>query len=81
MNTMLEGGLLMMLTLPLLIAVLLATDIIAGCRAGAPTLCSGRTPEHNGSQSTRFSSRSCSACHRPMQAGWQVCPYDGTEAQ
>ncbi len=36
MNTMLEGGLLMMRTLPLLIVVLLTTVIIAGSWAGAP---------------------------------------------
>ena len=56
---MLEGGLLMMLTLPLLIVVLLATAIIAGSCAGPPTVGRGPTRAQTGSQSALFSSRSC----------------------
>ena len=87
MNTMLEGGLLMMLTLPLLIAVLLATDIIAGCRADAPTVGRGPTRAQNGSQSTLFSSRSCclSSLHAGRLAGpslrWNRSAVDSDSSQ
>jgi hypothetical protein len=72
------GNLLLVLSLTILMVLLLGIAVISRSESGAPTGFTSRTPSQYGSQGTIFSSKSCSTCHRSMQADWEVCPYDGT---
>jgi hypothetical protein len=78
---MMWGGFIFMFLFPLLMLGLLALVFIVaaggmgwirGVSAQAPTV----QPVY---PAPLFSSKTCPACHRPVQADWQVCPYDGTK--
>lgn len=79
---MIGGGILLMFLLPLLLIGLLALILIAATGSGGALM--RNSGMHNSqaqpiSTSPWFSSKSCPVCRRPLQADWQVCPYDGTK--
>jgi hypothetical protein len=80
---MMGGGILFMFLLPLLLIGLLALILITATGGSVALLRSSGMQNSRAqpvSPSPLFSSKTCTVCHRPMQADWQVCPYDGTKA-
>ena len=78
------GGFLLMLLFPLVtiaLAVLVASAISRDGRMWSRD-CSSPGPAPYGSGANpAFSSKNCPHCRRPLQADWQVCPYDGTRIE
>lgn len=81
---MMGGGFVFMFAASLLMFGLFALVLIAATGGGVAWLRNiGVQPPtaQPGYPAPLFSSKYCPACHRPLQADWQVCPYDGTKVE
>ena len=81
---MMGGGFLLMLLFPLLLLGLVALIAMTAGSAGwtlSRGTRAGTVGEAHCSAAPSFSNKSCPFCRRPLQADWQVCPYDGTRIE
>lgn len=79
---MMGSGFVFMFLFPLLLLGLFALVFILAAGGGVSWMRgigAQAPPVQSVYPSPLFSSKTCPVCHRPVQADWQVCPYDGTK--